>query len=163
MLKAVLIQHGQIPANDPMPVTIQTTTKRFGFEDQFVVYPLCPSCLQLHDPDSLTDHTCDSCYVRLFSKQTPGLADLSAWSNLLSTSMKEKPEPQLTIPIALLSPLLPDFLKYEGVKDAVEAWRKEDRDDEVLTSIWTARPGSLSKGEMSILSSILPHLTASFG
>ena len=149
VIKAILIQLGHLATHDAMPVTVQTTMKRFGIEDRFTIFPMCPTCFRIYNSNSSSDRKCDICFEPLFIKQTHGPLNVLTWLQNTAGENNDSGDsgPKLAIPVAPLSSLLAEFLAHDGIEEAVERWGLQDRNDNVMNDIMDGEIWKSLKGE----------------
>lgn len=141
--KLVLSELGQLPRETDrsvvmFPITLQTSMKRLGLEDTFSVYPLCPTCLRLYPFPSRPDGEpeCEFCNEPLYVQHARSISDyIPMLSRAKKKDSERSSEPRLAIPIATLSSQLAELLAHDGVEEAMETWKLQDRSNDVLNDV----------------------------
>ncbi|KAJ7739131.1 hypothetical protein B0H16DRAFT_1729525 [Mycena metata] len=122
VLSKIFITLGLIKPEDKVPVTLATTFKRLGLNEEFDIRAVCPQCRRTFPGDSPADLLCSQCQVPLFN--TPPPATTTPLSLLTSSrpKMAPKPVPVLQAPHLLLSTQIIEFLNRDGNEIACESY-----------------------------------------
>ncbi|KAJ7501653.1 hypothetical protein B0H11DRAFT_2371923 [Mycena galericulata] len=107
---------------DKVPVTLTTTFKRLGLNEDFEICPICLQCRRAYPEQSPGDLMCSQCHIPLFD--TPTLSTFTGQYLLGSSRPKSapKPKPVLQAPYLPLSTQLVEFLNCDGNEAACESY-----------------------------------------
>lgn len=122
ILRSIFICLALVKAEDKVPVTIKTTVKRLGLNEDFEIRAICPQCRRAYPEASPADLMCTHCHIPLFN--TPP-APTSTVISLLSSSRPKpppKPRPVLQSPYLSLSTQIIEFLNRDGNEAACESY-----------------------------------------
>ncbi|KAJ7747444.1 hypothetical protein DFH07DRAFT_747766 [Mycena maculata] len=122
VLSKIFITLGLIKVEDKVPVTLKTTFKRLGLNEDFEIRAVCPQCRRTFPEDSPGDLMCPQCQIPLFN--TPPPPSSTVLSLLASSRPKAapKPVPVLQSPHLLLSMQIIEFLNRDGNEIACESY-----------------------------------------
>ena len=124
--KSIYIAWGKLDGAEEVPVTVKTTFKSLGLEDNFIVFAMCSSCRRIFQREDLGENLdCTNCNQVLFHEAGKQKKSKNATQNL---------RPCLQFPFRPLSSQLPELLNREGIEDALDSWRARES-DEVLRDI----------------------------
>ncbi|KAJ7036197.1 hypothetical protein C8F04DRAFT_1036865 [Mycena alexandri] len=122
VLRSIFLCLGLVTPQDKVPVTLTTTFKRLGLNENFEVCAVCPQCRRTYPQDSPADLMCSHCRIPLFNT-----SPVSAFATVpLLTSSRPKPAPKpkpvLQSPYLSLSTQIVEFLNREGNETACESY-----------------------------------------
>ena len=118
VLKGIFIIRGDLCDAAEAPISLKTSFKWLGLEDNFLIMPMCIICRRIFADDDLTSNSvCPHCDKPLFKKYIDNVG-----------SSKNRRVPNLQFPFRSLSSQLPEFLNREGVEAALDAWRSVGSD-----------------------------------
>ncbi|KAJ7669694.1 hypothetical protein B0H17DRAFT_1209551 [Mycena rosella] len=122
VLRSIFICLMLIKPNDKVPVTLTTTFKRLGLNEDFEIRAICPQCRRAYPEQSPADLMCSQCNAPLFNTPPP---PVSTGISLISSSRAEskaKPRPVLQSPYLLPSTQIIEFLNRDGNEIACESY-----------------------------------------
>lgn len=114
-----------------MPISLVTAIKALHLHDQFVVYPICPTCHRI-ETTSIPEaeqaaFTCPGCDTQLFSS-SPSYRYLSTLLEPLNAiTSRTRPQPKLVVSYRSIPELLSEFLSRDGMVENMDAWREKAR------------------------------------
>ncbi|KZV63255.1 hypothetical protein PENSPDRAFT_758090 [Peniophora sp. CONT] len=146
-LRSIFVSTGLLTADDPMPVTLNTTYKRLNIRDEFHILVSCSKCSALYPPasDPAVPKKCTACGNSLWREHAGDApSDSENEVPILDTVINaiqrfgraRRSTPQQVAPCRLLSDMLVElFREHPELFEQVEAWKDQTRTDGVLNSI----------------------------
>ncbi|KAJ7714113.1 hypothetical protein DFH07DRAFT_763144, partial [Mycena maculata] len=124
VLRHIFICLAHIRADDNVPVTLTTTFKRLGLNEDFEIRVICPQCRRVYPESSAADLMCSHCSIPLFN--IPLAPTSQAIPLLGSNRLKSKPKPRpiLQAPYLSLSSQIVEFLNREDNESECESYLK---------------------------------------
>ncbi|KAJ7753057.1 hypothetical protein DFH07DRAFT_774194 [Mycena maculata] len=124
VLRHIFICLAHIRADDNVPVTLTTTFKRLGLNEDFEIRVICPQCRRVYPESSAADLMCSHCSIPLFN--IPPAPTSQAIPLLGSNRPKSKPKPRpiLQAPYLSLSSQIVEFLNREDNESDCESYLK---------------------------------------
>ncbi|KAJ7712854.1 hypothetical protein B0H16DRAFT_1811810 [Mycena metata] len=122
VLRNIFICLGTIKSEDKVPVTLTTTFKRLGINEDFEIRAIRPRCRRAYPENAPGDLMCSECQIPLFNTAPPST---SAPVSLLASSRPKsppKPRPVLQSPHLLPSTQIVELLNRDGNEIACESY-----------------------------------------
>jgi hypothetical protein len=122
VLRNIFLCLALVKTEDKVPVTLTTTFKHLGLNEDFEILAICPQCRRSYPEESPADLMCSQCHIPLFNTPPPPIS--AGISLLASTRPKDpsKPRPVLQAPYLSLSTQIVEFLNREGNEVACESY-----------------------------------------
>ncbi|KAJ6475916.1 hypothetical protein DFH09DRAFT_1293225 [Mycena vulgaris] len=122
VLRNIFICLSLVKATDELPITLTTTFKRLGLNEDFEIRAVCPLCRRAYPENSPADLMCSHCHIPLFNAPPPSV---TASISLLAPARPKAtatPRPVLQSPYLLPSTQIIEFLNREGNEIACESY-----------------------------------------
>ncbi|TDL16353.1 hypothetical protein BD410DRAFT_640761 [Rickenella mellea] len=125
VFKLIFTQAGLISADEKPVLSLNTTFRRLGLTDEFLVMPV----------------SCNVCNEPLFKRSRIQLAPSDGIPGNDRTDV-----PQLRSPFRPLSSQLPEFVNRSGMEEALDAWRTREQQSGILRDIMDGEVWKTIKG-----------------
>ncbi|KAJ7113123.1 hypothetical protein C8R44DRAFT_882147 [Mycena epipterygia] len=124
VLRNIFLCLGLFGTEENVPVTLATTFKKLGLNEDFEIRAICPQCRRAYPEDSPADLMCEHCHIPLFNAAPPPTSSTIPLLASTRPKSKGKSRPVLQAPYLLPSTQIVEFLNREGNEVACESYLK---------------------------------------
>jgi hypothetical protein len=113
VLRSIFLCLAIVKPEDRVPVTLTTTFKRLGLNEDFEIRAMCPQCRRTYPDTSPADLMCAHCHVPLFNTPPVSMSTIPSLSASSHKKPPPKPRPVLQTPFLLPSTQIVEFLNRD--------------------------------------------------
>ncbi|KIO17808.1 hypothetical protein M407DRAFT_32505 [Tulasnella calospora MUT 4182] len=126
-----------------MPISLATAIKSLRLNDQFAVYPTCPTCHRIETATiptaELEAFTCPACDTELFSSSSAYHYFSTLLDPVDAPASWSRPQPKMVVSYRSIPALLSEFLSRDGMVENMDTWRVKDRVQDRLRDVMDGR------------------------